>query len=803
MREFTFNRSIVLRSLFASMVLSAATVVHAQNINVTAANASNDAIYSVTFNNNGGGSITVLNTDQGSLHHLTSLVFLPNPNPPTFELDLLAADNSGGLIVRYPGDFHAGDPTTGTVVFPVAGEAGPQYPDGLSVDAAGDLFVVNDKEGANSLPQLWVLPSNNAGGFGSPVLLAPVQNVPNTSYGSDENLQETLVAATTINTAILPAGAINPGDLLVLTNNPSTVLLYPGNGNGSGPINPTTPSTLLTLPTGTIPGGMAFWPADNSLLITTSRGTIFQYHLTPNETPATFANGLGNGQFKIKTGLQLGKPYAYVANNNGGDILQFGGPQVGGVNDLLATVTSGVQHPEGLATTNANYAPLSTCQDQQTNGCDLLGGGNLPVITHNAPTNLSLPGDVIEDVCVVQVDPRIAQYGSCSAAAASMQYQNGLPVAQVCAGYGSTVIPNSLCGASGSNSSGFALVKTLTQAYSPPSMFPFNGAVISNDSNLSNVLPPAPANPVCNPPGTPLGTIAWAPLTGEGIVVEGNNLLETTSGCDGPNSKTYGLSLFGIGLALNTSVIAGSKACPTGGLAGFACAKYGTVLTTIQDTSNAQDPTEVETGALIAPVGPSSPINSPASLPGNFTYVTQQCIEESQAAFIKSSADYGGAALQLLTADQSVANNATNSQIFTANGDYPNPSGALRWRLQNMYYTINTRLQGNMASSGPPSPPPPPPPPTISGTPTLRVKAGTMYSFTPGAADFAGDAAPQTYLTFSIAGKPSVNASWATFNVNTGQLSGIAVKGTYPGIVITVTDGCRTASLPAFTITVY
>lgn len=782
MRNPNFANSIALRALFAVTTLVAVGIVRAQNINVTAANASNDAIYSVAFSN-GSGTISILNTDGGSLHDVTSLAFFPNRK--SFQLDLLVTDNQGGLILRYPGDFHPGTPTTGTVVF-AAGNTGPDNPDGLSVDAAGNLFVVNDKEGSTSIPQLWVLPSDGAGGFANPVLL-------DAAYGSNENLQETLIVGTTI---IPPGGAspvLYPGDLLVLTNNPSTVLRYAGS-NGNGPISATTPTTppLITLPAGTIPGGMAFWPPDNSLLITTSRGTILQYHLTPNETPGTFASGLGNGKFKIKTGIQFGLPYAYVANNNGGTILQFGGP-----NQLLATVTAGVQHPQGLATTNVAYAPLTSCQDQQTNGCDLLGGGQSPVITHDVTNLPPLGGNVVEDVCVVPVDPRIAQYLSCTDAAASAQYQNGLPVAQVCAGYGSTVIPNSLCGASGSNSSGFALVKTLTQAYATPASFPFNGALISNDSNLPNVLPPSPTNPnpVCNPPGTPLGTLAWAPLAGEGIVAEGNNMLDVTSGCDGSTSKSYGLSLFGIGLGLNnTSAV-------TEGIVDFIVDftkdKYTKLLNTIAGTPLIPT-SQVGEGVLPQPIAPSSLLGSPKSLPGNFTYQLQQCIDTSQAVFLKGAPPYyPGAAAQLLAADQQVAAVATlipPSGPFAPDSDYPNPSGALRSRLQNMYYTINTRIDGKQAAS----PPPPLQPPTISGTPVLKVSAGKMYSFQPTAADFAGDTAPQSYLTFSIVAKPS----WATFSTTTGLLTGIAVKGTYSGIVISVTDGCASASLPAFSIRV-
>lgn len=86
--------------------------------------------------------------------------------------------------------------------------------------------------------------------------------------------------------------------------------------------------------------------------------------------------------------------------------------------------------------------------------------------------------------------------------------------------------------------------------------------------------------------------------------------------------------------------------------------------------------------------------------------------------------------------------------------------------------------------------------PTISGTPTVSLNAGSSYSFRPAASDANGDT-----LTFSIQNKPS----WATFNTATGQLSGTptaAQVGTYTGILISVSDGRASTSLPAFSITV-
>jgi hypothetical protein len=86
--------------------------------------------------------------------------------------------------------------------------------------------------------------------------------------------------------------------------------------------------------------------------------------------------------------------------------------------------------------------------------------------------------------------------------------------------------------------------------------------------------------------------------------------------------------------------------------------------------------------------------------------------------------------------------------------------------------------------------------PSISGTPVAQVVSGATYAFVPSAADPNGDP-----LTFSIANKPA----WAAFSSGSGLLTGTPATtqvGTTAGIVISVSDGRATTSLPAFSIQV-
>ena len=88
-------------------------------------------------------------------------------------------------------------------------------------------------------------------------------------------------------------------------------------------------------------------------------------------------------------------------------------------------------------------------------------------------------------------------------------------------------------------------------------------------------------------------------------------------------------------------------------------------------------------------------------------------------------------------------------------------------------------------------------PPVISGAPVNSATVGQPYSFKPAASDSDGDP-----LTFSIQNMPA----WATFDKSSGTLYGIPASAdagtTASNIVIIVSDGKTSASLPAFAITV-
>ena len=88
------------------------------------------------------------------------------------------------------------------------------------------------------------------------------------------------------------------------------------------------------------------------------------------------------------------------------------------------------------------------------------------------------------------------------------------------------------------------------------------------------------------------------------------------------------------------------------------------------------------------------------------------------------------------------------------------------------------------------------PPPTISGVAPTTDIAGSPYSFQPSASGPSGST-----LAFSVQNKPA----WASFSIASGLLDGTptsAQTGVYSNIVLSVSDGTSSSSLPAFSITV-
>lgn len=99
---------------------------------------------------------------------------------------------------------------------------------------------------------------------------------------------------------------------------------------------------------------------------------------------------------------------------------------------------------------------------------------------------------------------------------------------------------------------------------------------------------------------------------------------------------------------------------------------------------------------------------------------------------------------------------------------------------------VNTNDPGSQTNSAP----------SISGTPDTEITVGESYLFTPSANDTDSD-----HISFLISHQPE----WAMFDVDSGVLSGIpgvSDVGTTVDIVISVSDGTTTASLPAFNLTV-
>jgi beta-lactam-binding protein with PASTA domain/sugar lactone lactonase YvrE len=652
------------KQVFASIALLCAVAgAQAQTLQIAGANSDGNALYDLTQSSTGLITGTsALDTDASKHGGFESLVWVPNAATGT--LDLVVADPKKQQIVRYTGPKYG----TSTTIYSWAGVGhGPAQPEALSVDASGNIFVVSSSCGADGTASLWVLPVNKQGGYGTPVLIDHTFNWVKTS-----TLAETLVAGTSTN-------LWNAGDLLVLVGDASDarVLVYSQKAIAGVIANPSKPLTGPTstavpwskfAPTWAVPVGMDIWPADSthgtSLLITTVDGRILRYDTSWNIFDANFASGLGSGLEKIKTGLSAGVEYAFVSqvqSGNEGKIMQFGAPPSSGSNRPVATITKGLSDPIGLAVATSGSVPATSCVSPDP-ACTFLGGALTLEIS--GPGSSKISGNILEQSCVVQNDPRVTVAGS----AWSCNGQT-LDVSTLCPGFPSTILPGSLCGHSGPSGSGFVVLKGTADGVDPVD----NNTQIVAQSNINAILP-GPLNQNCNP----VAAYAWAPrpdLHGvEGTIVEDAltpYFIDLTGFCDEPGVIQRGASMTSFGLALNTA----TSGLPNG-LPGYVDSKYTNLLST---------------------VGAASITSSVAA---NLDTYIHDSETEFNAGVAGAPNGFSCAAYWDDYADSYVrANLPAFSSNLTGSGGNPNPAFEISGRLANLFLTIETRAAGLAANT--------------------------------------------------------------------------------------------------------
>ena len=316
-----------------------------------------------------------------------------------------------------------------------------------------------------------------------------------------------------------------------------------------------------------------------------------------------------------------------------------------GVNNSDAVTgqyTDALNKPHGVVGFVATTVPAQTCA-ASAGGCDL-SNGDIPHSVTGGPN--PLPGTVMESTCKVAQDPRIVQFGSCTG--------HTLPVAQVCPGFGTTVIPDYLCGGSGPSNSGFVLADTVAEGVDA-----LSGILVDSEAHADVALGTAPACPVT------VG--AWAPRSGsavEGTIPEGDLLIENTGGCGSSKIVSRGLSIYGIGLTLNTDALPGGTLRQK--LQEFTQAKYTNLLTTIAEGNM----TAQERSTVTA------------------------CVTRSQSFFARGKD--GCAARIAVSCDKQVASNPGN---FSGSPTDPNVFGDIQGRLASIFFTLNTRILGNPPNS--------------------------------------------------------------------------------------------------------
>ncbi len=345
----------------------------AQGARVYVANSANSRVLSVEFN---PPSTQVVIDDT----RLTDVRDIALRDGGLAGSSLLVCDRNGGQILFYPGVTGAGQ-----VVYHKNSMAGPERPDGMSLDLAGNIFVMNSGQGSSGgVSQVWVIRRDEncpgqswclPGGYAAPLgLVDPDVYIHTVVNDLPAAIQAGLLPESLVVEA--SAGVFDAGDVLVLTE-PAALLRYRASevgafldalAMGQTPA-PLTPETIVhpagasvpadrQFPAGAQVGGMAFAPG-GELLIASQSGRVFRYGVDGHRRSdgsggfSDFAAGSGGSdEYKIAVGLQDAVMRAFVTRQAKGELLRYSFNN-DGTGSLDSTV-AGMQKPVGVGASNSN-----------------------------------------------------------------------------------------------------------------------------------------------------------------------------------------------------------------------------------------------------------------------------------------------------------------------------------------------------------------------------------------------------------------------------------------------------------------
>jgi len=278
---------------------------------------------------------------------------------------------------------------------------------------------------------------------------------------------------------------------------------------------------------------------------------------------------------------------------------------------------------------------------------------------------------IAENVCTVPMDPRQI----CPPGIPTSPYYNSrtLPLAAMCptlpsGGAGNSVVPDYLCGDYGvggaGTGTGFAVIQGIANGVNG-----ITGLLDMNDANPDAFFPPG-GNPAteCSADGAFIQNISdgWGPWSlspVEGVIPEGNRIIELTDGCGGNKQTSGGMSLTLIGVTLDLANATQELGNLPKTLANFAEFKF----------------INLGTEVAIDPIDPANKLRLLEIL--------------VQGAVFLAEGKNGCAEDTLYEADRYVINNAAHFRGVPALD--PNSYGRTRARILNLFFTLFTRLDQN------------------------------------------------------------------------------------------------------------